>query len=204
MYKTHITAASASLSKNSQNLLAIIESVNNTGGQILEDWISKELCVKHTKHRSKEEVLSRANKAIDRSDFIIAECSFPSNSVGINVERAIFQKIPILCLYLSGKEKNVGSLIQASHSDLIIIRKYSADTALITLQGFLKELFSEKKPKRIKYSIFLNPKQAKYLEWLAGEYKLQNSSKRSFKSEILRKIIDNTLKKDKDYKLPSS
>jgi len=197
MYKTHITASSAAVLKEPEQFLAIVRAVKKTGGKILENWIPR-LVKRRKEVEIKESVLfRRVKEAIIRSDFLIAECSYFSTSVGINIEKAISLKIPVLCLYLREKEKNLsGGLVKGINSPLLVIKEYSPATILEVLKKFIKEI----RKKRIKYTIFLTRRQAEYIEWLAQKRKRQSDSATSFKSEVVRKLIDEAMLKDKTYK----
>jgi len=195
MYKTHITADSSSIHKNSKALLLIIRSLRKEKVKILEDWITRELNPKTRVTRPKSILFAKSRQAIDKSDFVIAECSYPSSSVGANLEHALSKQIPVLCLHLGEREKYVGSVIRGFKSPILKITAYSPDN----VSRIISEFIDSQAKRRIKYSVFLNPKQAKYLEWLLSKKKEGNGSKKGFKSGIIREMINKAMNKDTDY-----
>lgn len=193
-YKTHLTTASSSVQQNKTALIEILKAIKESGGVILENWVKREFAGINKKSLPSQ-IFSQSRKAIKKSDIIIAECSYPSNSLGANIEYALSLQIPVLCLHLEGKEKNIGKVIAGSGSSLFKISKYSPSDAKNVIEEFVSILLR----KRIKYSIFLNSQQSKYIEYLVKKKRSQDGPKSSYKSEVVREIINKAIEQDRDY-----
>lgn len=193
---THITTASASTKQNRNNLRAIINSVEKCGGKVLENWLFR-----NDTHREKRAdfnnlVFEESRKAIRDSDVLIAECSYPSTSVGVNIGYAVELKTPVLCLYLSGNGKHVGKLVKGFDTSLVQVAEYNTQNIYQIVCKFVKQLTKQK----IKYSVYLNNRQSKYLEWLASKSNYASGGRMGQKSNVIRNMIDHAIEEDKGYK----
>jgi len=120
--------------------------------------------------------------AISSADFLVAETSFPSISVGYEISMALDRNKPVLILYSEGDPP---SLFAYHESEKIVSEKYTAATLPTIISDFLQFVRGEADTR---FTFFISSKQASYL---AKQAKL----KRVPKSVYLRNLIDEDIKK---------
>ncbi len=122
---------------------------------------------------------------INSCDFMIAETSFPSISVGYEISMALDRNKPILLLYSTGDPP---SLFAYHESQKIICEKYT----LLTLESIIAEFLNYiRSTEDARFTFYLTSKQAKHLD-------TQGKKQHIPKSVYLRRLIDEDLKLLKD------
>ncbi len=125
---------------------------------------------------------------IINSDCVIAEITNSSVSLGIQIEYALNNKIPVLCLILEGKGSEIPLIIRDYKNALLTKDHYNKNNLKTILHSFLSNF-----PKsRIKFNMFINQEIDKYLGHLVNKHKKP-------KSEIIREMIEEKMKQDKFY-----
>lgn len=125
---------------------------------------------------------------IINSDCVIAEITNSSVSLGIQIEYALNNKIPVLCLSLDSKVSEIPLIIRDYKSALLTKDHYNKNNLNTILHSFLSNF-----PKsRIKFNMFISQEIDKYLRHLVNKY-------RKPKSEIMRKMIEEKMKQDTTY-----
>ena len=118
---------------------------------------------------------------INSCDFMIAETSFPSISVGYEISMALDRNKPILLLYSTGDPP---SLFADHESQKIICEKYTIAMLESIITDFVNYVKNEKDAR---FTFYLSSKQAKHLE-------KQGKKKQIPKSVYLRHLIDEDIK----------
>lgn len=125
---------------------------------------------------------------IINSDCVIAEISNSSVSLGIQIEYALNNKIPVLCLITNGKETELPLMIRDYKNALLTKESYNNKN----LEEILIKFLSNFPKSRIKFNMFINQEIDKYLTHLVNIYNKP-------KSEIIRKMIEEKMKHDTSY-----
>lgn len=115
-------------------------------------------------------------------DFMIAETSFPSISVGYEISMALDRGKPILILYSTGDPP---SLFAFHESEKIICEKYTIATLETIITDFLQYVRGEADAR---FTFYLTSKQAVHLD-------KQGKKNHLPKSAYLRQLIDEDMKK---------
>lgn len=115
-------------------------------------------------------------------DFMIAETSFPSISVGYEISMALDRNKPILILY---SESDPQSLFAFHESEKIICEKYTMTTLETIINDFLQYVRGEADAR---FTFYLTSKQAMHLD-------KQGKKKHLPKSAYLRQLINEDMKK---------
>ncbi|MFZ5845197.1 MAG: nucleoside 2-deoxyribosyltransferase [Patescibacteria group bacterium] len=119
---------------------------------------------------------------INSCDFMIAETSFPSISVGYEISLALHRNKPVLILYSEGDPP---SLLDSHESEKIVCEKYTLATLLGIINDFLLYVRGSGDTR---FTFFIGSKQASYLEKIAKKERLP-------KSAYLRRLIDQDMQR---------
>lgn len=122
---------------------------------------------------------------INKCDFMIAETSFPSISVGYEISMALDRNKPVLILYSEGEPP---SLFAYHENQKIICEKYTPTTLEAIISDFLNYAQSEEDAR---FTFYLSSKQAKHLD-------KQGKKQHIPKSVYLRHLIDEDIHKTKN------
>jgi len=136
---------------------------------------------------TKQERIAFHNKLeewITGCDFMVAEVTFPSISVGYEISLAIHRGKPVLLLYSEG---NPPSLLSEHKEERIICEKYTITTLREIIDYFL---YYVKGSNDMRFTFFITPKIAAYLEDLSKKAKIP-------KSVYLRHLIEMDMKENK-------
>lgn len=129
-------------------------------------------------------------KSMKTADIVVAEVSFPSTiNVGHEITRAIDFEKPVLALYSKG---NSPMFLEGLQSDKFILAEYDLND-LDSLQKIVKSNIKKLlKNRDIRFNFFISPEIVRYLDWVA-------KVKRVPRSVYLRDLIEDDMKKHKDY-----
>lgn len=119
--------------------------------------------------------------AINSSDFLIAETSFPSISVGYEISMALDRGKPVLILYSEG---DAPALFAFHENEKIVCEKYTAETLPAIITDFLHFVRGEADTR---FTFFISSKQASYLAKMGKKHRVP-------KSVYLRSLIDTDMK----------
>ncbi len=118
---------------------------------------------------------------INSSDFLVAETSFPSISVGYEISMALDRGKPVLILYSEG---DAPALFAYHENEKIVSEKYTAATLPVIITDFLHFVRGEADTR---FTFFISSKQAAYLTKQAKKHRVP-------KSVYLRNLIDQDMK----------
>jgi hypothetical protein len=145
-------------------------------------WLTKKFKVK--------DFFEAETHALENSDYLVAEISYPSVGVGYLIAHAVMRKKKILCLYKENIHKSISSFITSIPKNKITVKKYDNDT----LEPILSDYFATTKPfKLYKFNFVISQKIKDYIDWLATDTKASVS-------EQLRNIVEEKIiNQDKKY-----
>lgn len=118
---------------------------------------------------------------INSCDFMVAETSFPSISVGYEISLALQRGKPILILYSEGDPP---SLMAYHESEKIVCEKYSLETLESVIFDFLLYVHGGNDTR---FTFFITSKIAAYLDKVSRNKKIP-------KSVYLRQLIEEDMK----------
>ncbi len=161
------------------NYKKIVDHIQKRGNTVIADQI-----LKPTEHEvsmgTREDRLAFHNqleKWIYSCDGVVAETSFPSISVGYEISLALRVGKPVLILYSEGEPP---SLLAHHKDEKLLCEKYSMPQLPTLLDDFLHYIHSKSD---LRFTFFITPKIASYLDDIAKQNKLP-------KSVYLRKLIE--------------
>jgi len=114
---------------------------------------------------------------INASDFLVAETSFPSISVGYEISMALDRGKPVLLLYSEGDPP---SLFAYHENEKIICEKYTAESLPAIITDFLQFVRGEADTR---FTFYISSKQAAHLAKQAKKQRVP-------KSVYLRSLIE--------------
>lgn len=181
--KVYFTASIVGKKKHLSNYLKIIEVIKKKKFSIISDHIIKTTEAKiHLE--TKEERLkfsAQLEKWISSSDFLIAETSFPSISVGYEISIALKLGKPVLILFNEGEAP---SLLAHHKDEKLVCEKYSLETLKDIIDDFISYIQGTEETR---FTFFITPEIALHLEDISKKEKMP-------KSVYLRKLIEKDMK----------
>ena len=160
----YFTAATFGKKHYLSNYLKIIGILKAKNYQVISDHIINSDGPDAISHNG-----SQTEKWINSSDFVIAETSSPSISVGYEISIALHMGKPVLLLYATD---NPPSLL-AQHSDeKLICEKYTPGTLPGIIDNFLSFTGDNGD---FRYTFFITRKMAEYLKQIAKRERLPKS-----------------------------
>lgn len=184
--------------KYQKNYFAIRDYLKESGCIVLFDWLEdvstamKKYKTAEDRKRDVKDIYKKVINAIDNADICVIEYSIPNFSTSHQINYSLLKKKPTLVLQQSQNNNNFpGSYMEALESPLLKVRDYDLENFKHIIDEFIGFSKIENGPAR--YNIVLDKSQKYYLDW-ASEH--TNKSR----SEIIRKLIDDQIEKDNDYK----
>lgn len=123
----------------------------------------------------------KIEQSIRSADFVIAEVSFPSISVGYEICYALQIERPVLVLYAEGDPPN---LLGIHRDSKVMMSKYEKLTIPKILDEFIGSIVSRGE---LRFTFFITPQIAAYLETVAKQQRLP-------KAVYLRKLIERQMR----------
>lgn len=114
---------------------------------------------------------------INNADFLVAETSFPSISVGYEISMALDRGKPVLILYSEG---DAPALFAFHENEKIVCEKYTTETLPTIITDFLHFVRGEADTR---FTFFISSKQSAYLAKMGKKHRVP-------KSVYLRSLID--------------
>ena len=169
-------------------LLKILEKNNCVN---LNEYIKKIIKTKNlspSATKTDNQIYIKSLRLIGKSNFVIADVTFTSITVGRQIEYALQNKIPVLCMLNTKKASYISPSMFDPNIDHQTFRSYSN----VTLEIVLSEYIKNYKNKKIRLNLFITREINNFLNWI--------SSKKSIsKSEVIRQLIVNEVKKFPAY-----
>lgn len=192
--KTYFSCSSGEMDEHLKDYNYIRKIIFKHGHSIVADWIDNSFNKKQPKKLSEFEqknIKEEGIEAINKCNFIIADVSFSSSSVGYQIGYALSKKIPVLCIYSEEfGEKKAPQVIMAIKSPLLILKSYTKDNIDEVIHTFSKHLPSTK---LMKFNFIITPEISKYLEWSAEKRGVS-------KSDYLRSKLESLIANDLEYR----
>ncbi len=180
----YFTASIAAKDQYLPKYTQIVQHITKNGHEIVSDHIFN-ATERQISTKSRDERLNFHNKIekwIYQCDGLIAETSFPSISVGYEISLALRVGKPVLILYSEGDPP---SLLAHHKDEKLLCEKYTVQTLPSILDDYLHYIENKSD---LRFTFFITPKIASYLDTIAKKDKLP-------KSVYLRKLIEDDMSK---------
>ncbi|MEK7451203.1 MAG: hypothetical protein AAB662_04680 [Patescibacteria group bacterium] len=183
----YFTASTQSLKLLSSAYINILKILKNNNCKNLNSYIEKRIQSKQEKikvhSRVENNIYTKSLKLINKSALLIAEITYPSITVGRQIEFAIQKNIPVLCLSDVKKNAYISPSIFDTEIYLQTFRSYDVKTLQIILNTYLINFI---KPK-IRFNFFVTREIENFLNWLSLKKGMRKSS-------IIRELIEKDMK----------
>lgn len=170
-----------------KDYLKIIEILTTRKYQVISDHIlnttENQIRLKNREERLKFH--KQLEKWINSCDFMVAEISFPSISVGYEISLALQHGKPVLVLYNTGDPP---SLLAYHQDQKLVCERYSLDTLKEIIDDFINYIEGTNDTR---FTFFITPEISSYLDKVSKKGKIP-------KSVYLRRLIEQD--KDKSTK----
>ncbi len=184
--KVYFTASIAAKKQLLHNYLMILDILKSKKHDVIaEHIINTEESQIHLQTKDQRlQFHERLEEWIRSCDFMIAETTFPSISVGYEISLALRVGKPVLLLYSEG---NPPSLLEHHKDDKLIAERYTADTVKPIIEDFIS--YTNQKSD-LRFTFFVTPAIVNYLDDLAKRKKIP-------KSVYLRRLIEEDMQKNR-------
>lgn len=189
--KIYFNASMAGKVKYLKEFETIIKTLENYGNEVYADHVFKRN-PKEVNGQTREEHESdfqRARNEIQKADAMVVEATYPSIGVGHTMTIALEMHKAVLVLY----QNDPHGLLVGDPNRLLTLKKYSLKDRK-KLNIIIKE-FLDKVNKRLlnkRFNLMIDEMEEKYLKWVSQKKGIS-------KADYIRQLIDEDLKKDKDY-----
>lgn len=177
--RAYFTASIVGKKQYLNDYLRIIAILKEHGCNVTSDHIMN-ATEDSIRMETKEERLkfhSQLEDWIHKADFLVAETSFPSISVGYEISLALQRGKPVLILYNNGDPP---SLLTHHKDEKLVCERYTKNSLAAIIEDFIN--FAQGSADS-RFTFFITPKIASYLDAVAKKEKLP-------KSVYLRKLIE--------------
>jgi hypothetical protein len=167
--------------ENYKRIIAFLESQGHTviAEHILNSTESK---IRMSTRTERLEFHHQLEKWLKSCDFMIAETSFPSISVGYEISLALRLAKPVLVLYSEGDPP---SLLAHHQNDRLYCERYDQENLGKTIIDFIDYIQGKNDTR---FTFFITPQQAAYLDEISRVEKLP-------KSVYLRQLIEKDMER---------
>lgn len=179
----YFTGSFAGKKTNSENYHKIIKYLESKGHQVIADHIV-ETEEKEIQYEKKEERLAfheQLEKWLSSCDFMIAETTYPSISVGFEISLALHRGKPVLILHAN---PDPPTLLAHHKNENLVCEHYTPDTLPQIIDEFIQYAQGTEDTR---FTFFITPKIASYLDEVSKKMKMP-------KSVYLRRLIETDMK----------
>ncbi len=191
----YFTASSSGSHKDDrENYLKVLQVIKSSKHVITNPYYAAMLESQGGRHKDKngigeaDDVFETLRKKISDSDCVVAEITTPSTSLGIQIEYALSNKIPVLCLFKKGGNGDLPLMVRDYKDPLLFKQPYTPKSIF----SILKEFFKNVPKTRIKFNMFIPYELDRYLSHLSKKNRIP-------KSEVVRNLLQDKMEADKEY-----
>ncbi len=184
--RAYFTASIVGRKYHLEHYKRISEILRSQGVDVMDEHILN-VSEKDIQMQTKDQRLkfhSMLEDWINSSDFLVAETSFPSISVGYEISMALDRGKPVLILYSEGDPP---SLFAYHESEKIVSELYTNESLPAIIGDFLHFVRGEADTR---FTFFISSKQAAYLAKMGKKHRVP-------KSVYLRSLIDRDMQEKK-------
>lgn len=190
--KTYLTTSTQGLHIMPEIFREILITLKKTDCKNLNNYIDESLKLGslggYSTTKQDNQLYTKSLKLINKVDFIIADVTFASITVGRQIEYALQRGKPVLCLLNSDRANYLSSSMFDTELELQTFMSYNSKT----LKAILSEFVMRYRKKKVRFNLFISPDNENFLTWQA----MNNSIN---KSEFVRRLIEREMKRNKEY-----
>lgn len=178
------TGSIAAKEQYKNNYIHIIDYVKSQGHTVISEHMlnATETSIRMKEREDRLQFHAQLEKWIHQCDFMIAETSYPSISVGYEISIALRVGKPVLILYSEGDPP---SLFAHHKDEKIMCEKYTIHNVNEIIRDFIQYISGKSD---LRFTFFITPKIISYLDTISKKEKLP-------KSVYLRKLIEEDMGK---------
>lgn len=180
--KYYFAAHTKKLDKYLSIFTKIINTINDSGWVITDDWLKREIKAQNNSsvdyYNYYKDLYNRTSKKIKSSDVLIAEISEKSTTVAQQIVYALENNIPVWCLYEESNKNAVPAFISTRKDKKLRISEYKESNLVNILEKGMKN-YSRRE---VKFNFYLSQEMNDFLEKQATRQKAP-------KSEVVRNLI---------------
>lgn len=182
----YFTASIAAKKQYLPNYVRIIDFLKSKRHKVISEHITDttESQISLLTKEDRMKFHDQLEKWVKSCDFMIAETSFPSISVGYEISLALRVGKPVLILYSEGEPP---SLLAHHKDDKLVCEKYTPETVKEIINDFIKYIEGKSD---LRFTFFITPEITHYLDEVTKKEKLP-------KSVYLRKLIEEDMERKK-------
>lgn len=181
--QVYFTASVVGKKYHLENYLKIIGILKEKQFEVISDHIinSTESQIRLETPEDRYAFQKQLDNWINSCDFVVAETTFPSISVGYEISLALSRGKPVLILYSQGSPP---SLLAHYQDEKLVCEKYTSATLENTIKDFVAYVEGASDTR---FTFFITTAIASYLEKVSRKEKIP-------KSVYLRKLIEKDMK----------
>lgn len=182
----YFTASIVGKKHHLSNYLKIIDILKGKKFKVLSEHIidTDESQIKLESKEERYKFQSQLDKWITSCDFMVAETSFPSISVGYEIALALERGKPVLILYSQG---GAPTLLKEYKDEKLVCEKYIQSNLAEIIDDFINYVEGTDDTK---FTFFIPAKISVFLDKISKKYKIP-------KSVYLRQLIEREMKDQK-------
>ena len=186
----YFAASTTGIPKHQKNYQLIAKSIKKNGGELFHNWFLDKL-EKNKDYIDPEIAVKRELDSLAHADLIVAEISTPSFAVGLGINQALNQRIPVLALYPKSEDlKNISGIFLGYYTSYLHLEIYDKNN----IDKIISQFFERSgKNSLSKFNFLVSQEISDYLDWAANNKKRSKSD--FLREEIKKRIIDT----DPDY-----
>jgi 2'-deoxynucleoside 5'-phosphate N-hydrolase len=189
MMRVYFTASLRGKKQFGDNYAKIVRELTKLGCKVDAEQILNRDTDKTVSesHEEIEMVYKKLQNLTKKADFVVAEISTPSVSVGHEISYALDLSKPVIVLHTKA---NHSTLLEGNQNDKLQVLSYDLDNVGKVLSKAIEEV---SKKMDVRFNFFVSPEILAYLDWVAQDRMIP-------RSVFLRDLIEKEMKKDKDFK----
>src|SRR3989344_3448817 len=187
----YFNASLAGKEKYLKEFREIISIIEDLGHMVYSDHVMKRDAENINRQIRKYHELDfrRARNEIQKSDAMVVEATYPSIGVGHTMTIALEMHKSVFVLY----QNEPHGLLVGDPNRLLFLKKYKPEDnqeLKNIIKGFLERV--NKRVLKKRFNLMIDEMEEEYLEWKSKKRKIS-------KADCIRQLIDDNLRKDKDY-----
>lgn len=183
--KVYFTASVEGKEQYQEEYRQIIETLKDLGAQVEE--LVMALSSEEGSRSEKAQVYKKRNNLLRKADYVVAEISYPSVTVGYEISTALGMGKPVLVLRLKGTRTNI---LEGHPDDKFKLIEYEKGNLKSSLEKWIEAAGDMID---VRFNFFVPPRIVNYLNWLS-------KNKRIPRSVYLRNLIEKEMEENEEFR----
>jgi hypothetical protein len=181
--KVYFTASEEGKSQYKEEHRLIVEMLKNLGAQVFN---AIEITAESESASENNKMYKKRAAALKKADFVVAEISYPSVSVGYEISNALTIAKPVLALRTKGTRVNI---LESHPDEKFKLIEYEKGNLKSVLEKWIE---SASDLVDVRFNFFVSPKIVGYLNWLSKKRRIP-------RSVYLRGLIEKEMAADQEF-----